>query len=197
MTYTFTKRHELILEIEAVTDQSTPFSLTQHAYFNLQGEGSGSIEDHRLQILAETYAPTDDHMGLLGRRAPVTAPGNDFNQTQRIGDALPHLHKQHGDLYFLPPRSGLTQVARVEEPISGRVLNVRTDEPCLQFYTGVSLDDSMIGKSGQPYAPYAGLCLEAEGYPDGPNSPALGDILLRPGQTYRRTTVYAFSTLPN
>lgn len=197
VTYTFTLRHELIVEIEAVTDRTTPFSLTQHSYFNLRGEGSGNIEDHRLQILADRYAPTDDHMGLLGRSEPVTAPGNDFNQTQRIGDVLSRLHKHHGDLYFLPARSGLTQVARVEEPVSGRVLTVRTDEPCLQFYTGVNLDDSMIGKSGQPSAPYAGLCLEAEGYPDGPNSPELGDILLHPGQIYRRTTVYAFSNLPS
>lgn len=194
VTYTFTSRHELIVEIEATSDQPTPFSLTQHSYFNLQGEGIGDVKDHRLQILADTYAPTDDRICLLGRREPVTVPGNDFNASQRLVDALPHLHQQHGDLYFLPDHSGLTTVARIEDSASGRVLEVQTDEPCLQFYTGVSLDGSQIGKSGQPYGPYAGLCLECEGYPDGPNSPELGDIILRPGQTFHRTTVYAFST---
>lgn len=196
VTYTFTPRHELIVEIDGATDQATPFSLTQHSYFNLSGEGSGDVRDHRLQILADTYAPADERMGLLGRREPVNLPGNDFRQLRRLADALPELHGQHGDLYFLPDDGQPHHVARVEDPASGRVLNVHTDEPCLQFYTGVSLDHSTTGKSGHRHGPFAGLCLECEGYPDGPNCPDLGDIILRPDRPYRRTTVYAFSALP-
>ncbi|GAB5560221.1 MAG: galactose mutarotase [Synoicihabitans sp.] len=198
VTYTFSARHELIVEYEAISDQSTPLSLTQHSYFNLAGEGTQSVLKHRIQIFANDYAPANDRMGLLGERRPVHATGNDLRIARLLGDVVPHLHQRHGDLYFVPsPRrasAGLTRVAHVEEPSTGRTLTVTTDEPCLQFYTGVSLDNTNIGKSGLPYGPFAGFCLECEGYPDGPNTPDLGDIILHPGQTYRRTTVYAFGT---
>lgn len=198
VTYTFTADHVLIMETEATTDSVTPFSLTQHTYFNLAGEDAGNVSSHELQILADAYAPTDDHMGLLGRREPVISGGNDFRQSRPLSSALTLLHKQHGDLYFLPIDSAAPDAgriaARLREPTSGRTLTVRTDEPCLQFYTGVGLDSSMIGKSGKTYSPYDGLCLECEGYPDGPNSPELGDIILRPGIEYHRTTRYEFST---
>jgi aldose 1-epimerase len=197
VTYTFTARHELIMEVEATTDRATPFSLTQHSYFNLSGEGVGDVQDHRLQILADSYAPADEHMGLTSKREPVTLPGNDFRQPRRLGDAVAELHGQHGDLYFLPDDGHPHHVARVEDPASGRVLDVHTDEPCLQFYTAVSLDHSTTGKSGQTHGPFGGFCLECEGYPDGANTPELGDIILRPDQTYHRTTIYAFSTLPH
>ncbi len=196
VTYTFTRHHELVVEVEGVTDKATPFSLTQHSYFNLSGEGSGDVRDHRLQIMADHYAPADERMGLLGQRKPVTSPGNDFRQFRRLGDAIPELHGQHGDLYFLPNDGQPHHVACVEDPASGRILNVHTDEPCLQFYTGVSLDPSTTGKSGHPHGPFAGLCLECEGYPDGPNCPDLGDIILRPDHHHHRTTVYAFSAPP-
>ncbi|MCE0497550.1 MAG: galactose mutarotase [Methylacidiphilales bacterium] len=199
--YTLTADNAFVIETEATTDRATPFSLTQHSYFNLAGEGMGTIEGHELQIHAEAYAPTDERMALLGRRVPLAGQGNDFNHPRRIGDALPHLFQAHGDLYFLS-RSGadkssekaLRLAARVFEPASGRVLTVSTTEDCLQLYTGVLLDGSLIGKSGQPYGPHAGLCLECESYPDGANTPALGNIILRPGQLLRHTTVYAFST---
>lgn len=193
VTYTFTRRHELIMDVAATTDRATPFSLTQHSYFNLSGEGRGDVQDHRLQIMADSYAPADEFMGLTGRREPVTLPGNDFRQPRRLRDAIPELHARHGDLYFLPDDGQPHHAARVEDPASGRVLDVHTDEPCLQFYTAVSLDHSTTGKSGDTHGPFGGFCLECEGYPDGPNSPDLGDIILRPDRPYRRTTVYAFS----
>jgi aldose 1-epimerase len=200
VTYTVTADNTFVMETEATTDRPTPFSLTQHSYFNLAGEGSGTIEGHEVQILADAYAPTDERMALLGRREPVDGGGNDFNQPRRLADALPHLFQAHGDLYFLPGRgSGKSSpvprpAARVFEPVSGRVLTVTTTEDCLQIYTGASLDGSFIGKSGRTYGRHAGLCLECEGYPDGANSPELGDIILRPGEIFRQTTVYAFST---
>jgi len=197
VTYTVTFDNELVMETEAVTDRATPFSLTQHSYFNLAGEGSGSVEGHELQILGDTYAPTDERMGLLGRRESVA--GNDFRVSRRIGEALPHLFQRHGDLYFLPETGQLSReprvAARLYEPVSGRLLTVSTNEDCIQLYTGVSLDGKLIGKSGKAYGRHAGLCLECEGYPDGANTPALGDIILRPGQHFSRTTIYAFSIL--
>lgn len=200
VTYTLTADNRLVIDSEASTDRPTPFNLTHHSYFNLSGEASGSVSDHTLQIHADAYAPADDDMTLLGRREPVEA-ANDFRQARRLGDAIPLLHQRHGDLYFLPAvsdatRPALREVARLADPASGRVLTVNTTEACLQFYSGAGLDGSLVGKSGVPYGPHAGLCLECEGYPDGPNSPALGDIILRPGAPLRHTTVYAFTTAP-
>jgi aldose 1-epimerase len=200
VTYTLTDDNAFVMETQATTDRATPFSLTQHSYFNLAGEGSGTIEGHEVQILADDYAPTDERMTLLGRRESIAGQGNDFNKRRRLADALPHIFQAHGDLYFLSPCNAKDSplqprlAARVFEPVSGRMLTVSTTEDCLQFYTGASLDASLVGKSGRSYCRFAGLCLECEGYSDGANSPALGDIILRPGQLYRQTTVYAFST---
>lgn len=197
VTYTVTAGDALVVETEATTDRATPFSLTQHSYFNLAGEGAGSIEGHDLEIFASEFAPTDEAMALQGRREAIAGRGNDFNRSLRVGDALPHLFKRHGDLYFLARATtdAPRLAARLREPVSGRVMTVSTTEDCLQLYTGVSLDGSVIGKSGRPYGSHAGLCLECEGYPDGANAPEMGDIILRPGQTLRETTVYAFSTM--
>lgn len=191
VTYTLTAANALVIETAASTDRPTPFSLTHHSYFNLAGEGTVSVADHLLQIQADTYAPADQAMTLVGRREPVTA-ANDFRQPRRVGNAIPALHQHHGDLYFLPG-AGLREVAQLTDPGSGRVLTVSTTETCLQFYTGVALDGSLTGKSGRAYGPHAGLCLECEGYPDGANTPALGDIILRPGRALHHTTIYAFS----
>ncbi len=199
ITYSVTDDNVFIIETEATTDRATPFSLTHHSYFNLAGESSGSIEDHYLEIQADTFAPTDEAMTLLGRRTPVDT-ANDFRQARRLGDAIPTLFQRHGDLYFLPTApSGpkLRRVARLLDPASGRVLTVSTDEACLQLYTGASLDGSLVGKSSRPYGRHAGLCLECEGYPDAANHPDLDPAdILRPGQTLRRTTHYAFSVAP-
>lgn len=198
--YTLTANNELIIESEATADRVTPLSLAHHSYFNLAGEGSGPVTDHEIQILAAASVPTDDAMTLSGRRAPVAGQPNDFNRPRRLGDALPQLFQRHGDLYLLrgpsaPPPAAPTLVARITEPRSGRVLEVSTDDSCLQFYTGVSLDGTLTGKSGRAYGPHAGLCLECQGYPDGASRPEFGDILVRPGQVQRRRTIYAFSTL--
>lgn len=193
VTYTVTDDNALVMETWAASDRATPFSITQHSYFNLAGEGRGTIQDHDLQIMSDSYAPTDDRMGLLGRREPVAA--NDLRKARRLGEVLPAIFHSHGDLYFLS--KGQTEprlAARLYEPESGRVLTVSTTEECIQFYSGVSLDGSLTGKSGRKYGRHAGLCLECEGYPDGANTPALGDIILRPGKPLRQTTVYAFST---
>jgi aldose 1-epimerase len=190
VTYTLTERNEFIFETELSTDEATPATLAHHSYFNLAGEGSGPITGHEIQIFADTYAPTNEKMTLLGRRESVEGRGCDLRQPRRIGDALPGIHKAHGDLYFVEPMPALA--ARVTEPVSGRVLEVSTTEDCLQFYSAASLDGSLRGKSGRPYDKYGGFCLECQGYADGANAPAMGNIIIRPGQPHRGTTVYHF-----
>lgn len=196
VTFTLTARNEFVFETELSSDRPTPASLTHHSYFNLAGENSGPATDHELQIFADTFAPTDAKMTLLGRRASVVE-GGDFRTARRIGDVLPRILAAHGDLYFVNRPAGdtnaLLPAARVRAPSNGRVMEVRTTEDCIQFYSGVGLDGSLTGKSGTPYAKHHGFCLECEGYPDGANVPALGDIIVRPGKPRRHTTVYAFS----
>lgn len=199
VTYTLTAACELIIDTVANADRSTPLSLAHHSYFNLAGEGSGSVAGHELQILAEACVPTDEAMTLSGRREALTGRPGDFTRPLRLGEAMPQLFQAHGDLYhlrapFAMPPAAPTLAARVAEPQSGRVLEVSTDESCLQFYTGASLDGTLVGKSRRAYGPHAGLCLECQGYPDGASRPEFGDILLRPGVPQHRRTIYAFST---
>jgi aldose 1-epimerase len=194
--YSLTNENELVIRYEATSDQATPLSLTNHSYFNLAGEGSGTIENHLLQISSSEMTQTDAQMTLLGVRAPVAGKANDFNRTKRLGDAIPGLLNSHGDNYLLthPTRKSLERVARLEDPASGRIMEVLTTKDCLQLYTAAVLNGSLIGKSGRPYPKFGGLCLECQGYPDGANHPELGDIVLRPGQIYHQTTIYRFQT---
>lgn len=191
--YRMTDGNELVIESEACADQPTPVSLTNHSYFNLAGEGSGTVDDHIVQILAGEFVPADDELTLSGLRAPVIAGRNDLREPRRFGDFVPHVHRQHGDNYLLQDRAAeVVTVARVSDPGSGRTLEVRTDESCLQFYTGSFLDGSFTGKSGVAYGRHHGLCLECHGYPDGVTHPELGGITVHPGVPRRRTAVYAF-----
>ena len=194
VTYSLTDANEFVIEYETVADQATPLNLTNHAYFNLAGEGGGRIDDHVLQIFADDFAPADEAMTLLDRRESVAGHSNDFTRSKRVGDALSGLWKNHGDVYFIRrENSKLAPVAKLFDPHSGRVMEIFSTEPCLQLYTGVSLDGTLIGKSGQRYGQHAALCLECEGYPNGVNAPQFGNIVLRPGVTYRQTTVHTFS----
>lgn len=198
--YTVTNDDVLLVETEAMSDRATPINLTQHSYFNLAGEGSGPVSDHELQIHSSHFAATDEHMTLLGREEPVDRRPNDFRRPRTLGEALPALFQKHGDLYRLREKSNqngaadLLSGARLVHPGSGRILEVSTTATHLQFYGGTLLDGSLAGKSGVAYTRNAGLCLECEGYPDGVNSPELGDILVHPGKSQRETTAYAFLT---
>jgi len=194
VTYTVTHDNVFLIESEATTDRATTLNLTHHSYFNLSGEGSGPVSGHQLQIFAGEFFPAGDRMALTGLRKPVEE-SNNFLESRRFGDAIPHLFHRHGDLYALPQhaRGELALAARLSEPASGRVLTVSTTNTCLQLYSGVHLDGSLRGKSGAPYAPHAGLCLECQGYPDASDVALRDGTILYPGRTQRHTSAYAFS----
>ncbi len=195
VTYTVTHQNTFLIESEAVSDRTTPLSLTHHSYFNLAGESSGSIVDHRLEIFASEFVPVDEYLTATGRLESTSFHGSDFSAPRRVGDVIGQLYQGHGDLYALPTRNGseMRLAARLEDPASGRVMTVSTTERYLQLYTGSHLNCSTKGKSGAVYARHAGICLECEGYPDAANAARRGDILLRPGQIQRHATAYAFS----
>jgi aldose 1-epimerase len=195
VTYTVTNHNVFLIETEAVSDRITPLSLTHHSYFNLAGESSSSITDHRLEVFANEFVPVDEYLTPTGRLESTSRHGNDFLKPCRMGDVIGLLFQGHGDLYALPPRRGseLRLAARLEDPAGGRVMTVSTTESYLQLYTGSHLNGTRKGKSGAAYAPHAGMCFECEGYPDVSNTALRNDILLHPGQTQRHATAYAFS----
>ncbi len=195
VVYSLTEKNELVIRYEAETDRATPLSLTNHSYFNLAGEGSGNVGDQVLQIFSDEIAATDEAMTLLGTREPVASRGNDFNQPRRLSEAIPELLNHHGDNYFIRrSNSGeLVPAAILKNPASGLTMTTLTTQDCVQLYSASFLDGTLVGKSGVPYAKHAGLCLECHACPAAVHDPALGNIILRAGERYNHTTIYAFS----
>jgi len=194
VTYLWTDGNALHLDYEAVTDAPTILNLTNHSYFNLAG--GGPVYDHEMLLFAERYTVPSAKLVPTGEIAPVAGTPLDFTVPRRIGERLGEMtNKPQGydHNYVLTGADGMiAPCARVSEPTTGRVMEVETTEPGVQFYSGNFLDGKITGKRGVVYGQHHGFCLETQHFPDSIHHPHFPSTVLRPGEIYRQTTIYRF-----
>ncbi len=198
--YTLTDQNELVLDYEASTDKPTIVNLTHHSFFNLGGESSGDILNHQVVINADHYNPVDAGLIPTGELKAVKGTPFDFLKVHSIGARIGGDDQQlkfgtgYDHNWVLNKKSNeLSMAATVTEPVSGRVMEVWTTEPGLQFYSGNFLNGSDIGYSGKPYEFRSAFCMEAQHFPDSPNRPEFPSTVLNPGEKYSQKTIYKFS----
>jgi aldose 1-epimerase len=197
VVYTWTDNNEIVMDYTWSADKKTIVNVTNHAYFNLHGAGNGTVLDHVLTMKASAFTPVDSVMIPTGEIRPVEGTPFDFRTPHTIGERIGDNYEQlilgrgYDHNYILDNKEDVD--VTVYEPVSGRMLEVITDQPGMQLYTGNFLDGTKIGHGGKPFNFRSGMCLESGHYPDSPNHPDFPTTIVNPGETHKSTTIYRFS----